>query len=241
MTSNQVAFLQVQEGARHNLAYEEEVHRNNVAQLDEIKRHNKATEGLTGDANLINKMAQQETTRHNQVLEGVQDYLAQESHRHNVESEELTSQTLAESIRHNMATEGIQIINANAALISSQANQQNAETNALNATTRVKELNEATRHNQYQERINQSSLDESKRHNLAFEANQSLGTTYNYILGSEKNALLKQNNIETERHNKASEYLKGAEVAIKGFETASSVINDSVNTAFKIGAVAAVK
>lgn len=134
MTSNYIAWLNYGENKRHNVAYENETHRNNVAVLEETKRHN-----------VVNET---ETHRHNVAIES-------ETNRHNVVTELVSMNSLAETVRSHKANEEIAQGNlivyrdlssasasqAQAALVSAAAAQLNAKTNAYNAETSRLQLN----------------------------------------------------------------------------------------------------
>lgn len=101
MTQNQIAYANLQELKRHNVAGESETQRHNVAGESENIRHNVATET--------------ETNRHNIQTEQIDIGKLNESIRHNKETERIGDANvslgyanLAESTRHNRETETIQ-------------------------------------------------------------------------------------------------------------------------------------
>lgn len=121
-----------------------------------------------------------------------------------------------EDVRAHMATEDIQR-GANAInLRNALANESNAATNALNASTRVRELEETTRSNMMREletqRSNMAREAETQRANMA---NEAITSSYNQARTEQAEVSLwqtgRQNTIaeeraqEEERHNRASE------------------------------------
>lgn len=122
-----------------------------------------------------------------------------------------------EDVRAHMATEEIQR-GANAInLRNALANESNAATNALNASTRVKELGETVRSNMMREietqRSNMAREAEAHRSNMA---NEAITSSYNQARTEQAEVSLwqagRQNTIAEERaqeearHNKATEH-----------------------------------
>jgi hypothetical protein len=121
-----------------------------------------------------------------------------------------------EDVRAHMATEDIQR-GANAiALRNALANEANAGTNALNASTRVRELEETVRSNMMREietqRSNMAREAEARRSNQANEAITSYYNQKRIEQGEDslwqtrhENMIAEQRAHEEERHNRASE------------------------------------
>lgn len=115
MTQNQIAYWNLQETKRSNVAKEQETSRHNVATEKESERHNTVSEGEVG--------------RHNRETERFNISQLQESHRHNVATENLGQMQLNESVRHNTVSEQQNDV---ANLIKSRANDINqAYNNAI--------------------------------------------------------------------------------------------------------------
>lgn len=137
MTHNQIAYWQLQEDRRANLAREgeayranraneREVHRANVAREEETQRHNTATEQF-------NISSLQETSRHNLAQE-------QETNRHNVAQEKVSFGTLNETVRHNIKSEELQSVSN---LNSAQANviaKDRLDFDKVKESTRISEF-----------------------------------------------------------------------------------------------------
>lgn len=116
MTTNQLAWLELQEKERSNRANEEITSTRDVnnlklnyAILGETRRHNAAQE-------LHNTAVLGETARHNQETEAAawsaQDLEAdrqRETQRHNLQAEELEGRRLGEVERHNLRTEELEV------------------------------------------------------------------------------------------------------------------------------------
>jgi hypothetical protein len=116
MTNLQIAYWNLQETKRHNLAYEQETYRHNVATedvaigtLQENTRHNKASEQISW-------FKETEAQRHNLATEF-------EINRHNVVTE-------SETQRHNKVAEANDAIKAQASMLSASAAMKQADTQA---------------------------------------------------------------------------------------------------------------
>lgn len=122
-----------------------------------------------------------------------------------------------EDVRAHMASEDIQR-GANAInLRNALANESNAATNALNASTRVGELNEAVRSNMMREienqRSNMAREAETRRSNMA---NEAITSSYNQTRleqgevslwqAGRQNTIAEERAQEEARHNRASEH-----------------------------------
>lgn len=98
MTSNQVAYQNMLEQRRSNVARE-----------TETSYHNRNVEGETGRHNLITEGVMQgtllETSRHNYATENYYASELLERHRHNYATELLTGRDISERKRHNIASE----------------------------------------------------------------------------------------------------------------------------------------
>lgn len=106
MTRNQIAWFEVNEAKRHNVAVETETQRMNTLVATETNRHNVAYETLQHEANIINQQHYErmdaETNRHNVATEN-------EARRHNVRSESTDlwykTASIQEQARHNRVSE----------------------------------------------------------------------------------------------------------------------------------------
>nr|AVX53456.1 putative ORF1 [Marmot picobirnavirus] len=90
MTSNQIAYWNLEETKRRNLVVEEETH-----------RHNSVMESQ-------GYMSIQEQARHNRSTESISWANLAEVRRHNKAGENLTAQDISERHRHNLITEQVQ-------------------------------------------------------------------------------------------------------------------------------------
>lgn len=156
------------------------------AKHTENVRHNLATEKL-GSGNLT------ETVRHNVATEKLGSGNLAETTRHNVASEGISSGNLDELRRHNLVTEGLtsqQIMNNyTVGLKQASAAQQSASAAMKQAQVANQRQFEDARHNIQSETISMSEIDK-KYANLAGQLS------------------------ESQRHNKAQEDLKNAELAV---------------------------
>lgn len=119
MTTNQIAYQNLQEAKRLN-----------TLTTTEAKRHNLASEqvafGTLG-----------ETTRHNQMSESIDLSKLNEATRHNQASEAIDYGRLSETTRHNQAAENIDLGKL----------AESTRTNKANEALRAGELSESNRHN----------------------------------------------------------------------------------------------
>lgn len=179
MTSNQIAYWQLQEQSRSNQARERETARSNRASESEAHRSNLAREQEQNRSNLINEAqnlrAIQETERSNRVKESETNRanLARESetHRSNVAVESETERSnraresynlgsLAETIRSNVAreteTRRSNLVNEAERERSNRANETiNTERNTINREHYERLDSETNRHNLVTEGIQQ--------------------------------------------------------------------------------------
>jgi hypothetical protein len=121
MTSQGIAYLNFQEGHRHNVATETqamnelgETHRHNVVYETETGRHNRATEQETSKHNRYEEATNRMNAKTNQgnlkVNRGnlkVRGKELKETRRHNKATEKLTDKDRQEKTRHNKAAEQI--------------------------------------------------------------------------------------------------------------------------------------
>lgn len=159
MTSNQIAYWQLQENVRHNISQESETSRANRAKeaydlsaLSETTRHNVASESEASRHNIAteaetkrtNKATEKETQRHNKVLEQTDLSKLNETQRHNKATEKQQASELAETVRSNKtreketersnkANEAIGNRNAAAAEVRAQAEKEKAAAAAKQA------------------------------------------------------------------------------------------------------------
>lgn len=221
MTSNQIAYWNLQESKRHNVMSENETQRHNVVTENETGRHNWVTEQISisnlNESVRHNKATEYETNRHNVATEQLGSRTQTEVERHNRVTEaqgdrdlNIREGTLAESVRHNKVNEAYNLSNLQ-------------ETTRHNVSTEK----ENVRHNTSTESLTGRQLTENERHNLRQEA---------LAKSQLKNEIKKTN--ETIRHNKVSEgisaesndiirarnvadkQIREAEVAIKQWEQA---------------------
>lgn len=140
MTTNQLAYLNLQETIRANQAREGETHRANLASeslrlrdtLESI-RHNQKLENIS----MFNLG---ETWRSNRAREN-------ENQRHNLETESLQSSTIAETNRANLANEAIR----------NEANKIDRWSAIGNYFINSGKVNEEIRHNQQMEDIGRTT------------------------------------------------------------------------------------
>lgn len=146
--SRQFTSQQNEETARHNKATEAETQRANIARETETNRNNVAVLAETSRANLAREV---ETSRSNRANEDLKLQANLETNRANLARESYQWSQLAETSRSNRAHEGIEtqknvnqdwynVAMAQASAVNAFAAQRNAETNAVNAETRLKEL-----------------------------------------------------------------------------------------------------
>lgn len=161
MTKNQLQYWADKEVARSNLAKEAETQRNNMARLEEERRHNLETEAISKENIKIAQMNLNELNRSNQAreAENTRSNTANESIRR--DSNAIGFSQLGETITHNRASEANNLILAN---ISAQRASEEARSNrvhesitnihnanqdainAMNASTRIKELENTQRY-----------------------------------------------------------------------------------------------
>lgn len=187
MTNNQIEYAKYLENQRHNVATEQiqsrdaetkrfEAETGRMSQA-EAARHNVVNETLTDFANreaarhneaseIISVRNAEESERTHQANELLGVRNAEENERRNRVSEYFTSVTLGEAHRHNIAAElignaqaGAAYAGAAAAMVSAQAAQENAVTNAKNADTRQQELAWEIEKGNQQLDINQQDAD----------------------------------------------------------------------------------
>lgn len=75
MTSNQIAYWNLQELKRSNVARETETNRSNLAREGETSRHNVAQEYIDKSKVSVERDKLAEAARHNQKVESQSDYL----------------------------------------------------------------------------------------------------------------------------------------------------------------------
>lgn len=75
MTSNQIAYWNLQELKRSNVARESETNRSNLAREGETMRHNVTQEGIDRSRVSLDKAKLAETSTHNRKTEAQSDYL----------------------------------------------------------------------------------------------------------------------------------------------------------------------
>lgn len=145
MTTNQIAYQNLQEAKRLNTLTTTEAKRHNLASeqvafgtLGETTRHNQMTESID-----ISKLG--ETTRHNRASESIDLGKLAESRRTNRANEALRAGELGETNRHNV-----------------QMETETTRTNKANEALRAGELSESNRHNVQME-------SETSRHNKQTE------------------------------------------------------------------------
>lgn len=148
----------------------------------EIARNNRELERLRG-------LELEETKTHNRVSET-------ELRRHQLATENISRDEQMERVRSNMMNEAIGRTNASANVMNAYTNQANARTNAINAQTNrmnaqtsmfdvgIKGINA---------QISARSLDETKRHNKAVEAETKRYQTAMNDIASQKNEIEKLN------------------------------------------------
>lgn len=161
MTTNQLAYLNLQEQHRANLARESENIRYNDLTTSEARRHNLANEVMEGGKlgesmrhNLVSEqlthMQQDEVARHNLASETLADRTQTEVQRSNLRNEELKAAANAESERTHRENEAIQHVGNNLA-------QQRIDTENRRVTgelsARAANLAEETRHNLATEQV----------------------------------------------------------------------------------------
>ena len=95
MTNNQIAFLNVMELRRANLAREGETNRHNVESesIDWFTAHEGKRHNLMSERSVFQEIA--ERSRHNREMEGISKRELAETHRHNSVSEGLNSWSVA--------------------------------------------------------------------------------------------------------------------------------------------------
>lgn len=147
MTQNQIAYWNLQETTRHNVAGENETQRHNVVTEFETGRHNRATEQVS----ILNL---QESQRHNIATEAISRDSLNETKRHNVANEQYNISSLAETTRHNLSGE-----------------RETQRHNKMGELYSMTSLSEQQRHNLATEMLNSASLNETGRHNRATEIN----------------------------------------------------------------------
>lgn len=163
MTTNQLAYLNLQEQQRSNLAREAETHLNNLNVIGESRRHNLATEAVEGGKlsesvrhNLINEQLTQQ-----QVSEQARANVARETEnaRHNTATEVQEIRTLNEQIHHNAMTEGLE----------AQKQAENARHNIVNEQLSSGELQLQGQKVVGDLMLGSANLSESERHNRVTE------------------------------------------------------------------------
>lgn len=162
MTSNQIAYMELAERHRSNVANETEANRHNVAWEGEVHRHNIVTE-TQGNLSIL------EGKRHNLMVERQGLLEIQEAQRKNRAQEMLRTQELWEARRHNMAQEVLRrnemALNHKVALmhdrregerneISKRANQLRAWDTTVRYSLQRSEQRERRRHNRVTEHQN---------------------------------------------------------------------------------------
>nr|AVX53793.1 putative ORF1 [Marmot picobirnavirus] len=145
MTANQIAYWNLRETERSNVAREAETSRSNLARENETKRHNIANEQFnisslneTRRANLErehrDRMVHMESVRSNIANEGIKRQQLGEQMRANRAHETVQMTGLAEQARHNLQQEMLQSVDMN---IRAQAQRETSRSNrASEALTR---------------------------------------------------------------------------------------------------------
>lgn len=235
MTRNQIEYLKLQEQKRSNSAQEAETKRANLARegetarsnlvresqnqiaLDETSRHNQAAEGLgqaqLDEAKRSNLVREQETMRSNLERERLQGDLNAETRRANRERERQGEIQLAEQRRANLANEALrseansETQRANRAMEEYRAQSLAAQIdfNQRTADWRDSSLIETSRSNQAREQISRDTLEETRRHNLAWAAAEAAKQVTNagYLAEQVRADIARE--TETALHNRAME------------------------------------
>lgn len=112
MTANQIAYWNLNESKRHNVASEAEANRHNVTTEDETHRHNLVTEqtdiSKLQETQRHNIATETEAKRHNEAGEVLQAIQQQEQQRHNQVTESVSWTDIGEQQRHNLQQEMLQ-------------------------------------------------------------------------------------------------------------------------------------
>lgn len=129
MTRNQIAYWDLKEKERSNLANEMETKRSNMAREGETARHNLATEGLTSSQVSIQQQTADEQRRSNLANENI-------NVRKLIADNNIKLQQLDEMIRNNKAMEGVAWTNANTNAIRVASQNELDTVNAILAQDR---------------------------------------------------------------------------------------------------------
>lgn len=205
MTSNQIAYWNLREQ-----------HRANVAKEAENTRANKARESIQAATNQINldlgKGNLAESVRSNRVKEG-------ENERSHKAQEALSSWV------NYLSEQRIPIEKYNA-----ESNRFNASANLSNAATRQAELVETNRTNLEQERLKQEAQEEIQRHNREGENLQRFRDVTSASAGLGSNDLRALQLGETIRHDMVGESIDRARQKTNALKSAADAANQGLNT-----------
>lgn len=228
MTANQIAFFRAREEARANRASEAhkmaeltETTRHNVVGEGELSRHNVVSEGIAAGTLSLQNKQHLETQRSNIARE-------QEAHRHNVVTEGISRADLQSQDQYRKGM-------VSSSIISSKAQQLNAEVNARNVKlTDVRESNkllESVRHNREMESQGVLSLTNSLNTAMArIHSDEYIAELKSETdrYGTDQRARTASDQLsEQSRHNRVSE-------RIDALKTAGSTTKDIFSSAGSI-------
>lgn len=219
MTKNELLYQQNLETNRSNLAREVETNRANVANETETNRANLAREAETYRSNVAKEW---ENLRSNKAKEA-------ETNRANVEREAQTWAQLAETGRANRANESVARRQAGAAEVNAETNRINAQTRLRELANEVDKLDETIRSNQSNEAIR------AEANRISDEAN-SIKQMGNFLSSMDRNKatnvdlLLGQLRIELDKEQFDKEYtLKVIEEIRKYLDTGTNIYSEVMN------------
>lgn len=206
MTRNQIAYWELVERERNNLATEAEIHRANLAREAETKRSNLARERETFRSNLARET---ETKRSNLAAEHLRDLERRQQFT-------LTTRSQNETERSNRAREQLQA----AQLVQNQkyqsaeiaVSQQRNAISAMESRIHQGQLDNARRQTELLDLREGQKIKETSRANMASESirTQQLYETKRANMASESakrvdQQLVKERNLETIRSNQRRE------------------------------------
>lgn len=190
MTANQIAWQNMLETRRANVARELETNRSNVARETETNRANVAKEGETKRHNVATEV---EAGRHNRSTESLGFSNLSELGRHNLQTEAVNWYNAQEVKRANQANEAIKWLGLGNQQIELGIKQQDADTREFSA--------------QSQKEHWEGQREETHRSNVSNEAIQEFR---NILASTELQTKIEQFDraqTETERHNRMNEIM----------------------------------